>query len=175
MKKGKVLLSNLEEIIASAFLLTLLVLTSANVALRLITGASMAWTEEISYLCYAWVVFAGASAGYKRCLHSSIDLVVQFMPEKLYKVISVLTTLLVLAAIGFVAALSFRLCGEAYSKLTPILHIPYTFVDLSVTFGFVSMIFHGVVKIYQIVRYGNYGEKPMYEELINLDALEEEA
>lgn len=172
MEKVKKLLCNFEEAVAGVFLLVLLVLTTWNVVKRWVTGASLPWTEEISYLCYAWVVFVGASAGYKRCLHSSIDLMVQLLPEKVRKMAAVLTTVLTLVVIAAVALLSFWLCKEAYTKLTPILHIPYTFVDLSVAVGFVCMCIHGVVKIYQIVRYGNFGETPIYAHIIDLDANE---
>lgn len=165
----KKILANIEEIIAAFFLSVLLILTIANVALRFTTGRSLAWSEEISYLCFAWVVFVGASAVYKRGMHSSIDIVVHFLPESLSRILAFGVTLVITAAIAVVGWLSLELTYNAYTKLTPILYIPYTFVDLSITTGFALMLVHSFGFLRNIVKYENYREIPLYRGIVNFD------
>jgi TRAP-type C4-dicarboxylate transport system permease small subunit len=169
MKKLKFILVNLEELVACVFLAILLILTISNVAVRFSTGRSFAWTEEISYGCYAWVVFVGASAVYKRGLHSSIDLVVQLLPEKIQRVISFCTSLLMLAAIVWVAYLSVGFTYHAYTKLTAILYIPYSYIDVSLVVGFGLMIIHSFGFLRNILRYKNYHDIPLYKGLFRID------
>ncbi len=162
-------LANFEEIVAAVFLTILLVLTICNVALRLTTGRSLAWSEEISYLCFAWVVFVGASAVYKRGMHSSIDLLVHFLPPALSRIMAFCVTLVITVAIAIVGYLSIELTYTAYSKLTPILYIPYTYVDLSITTGFALMLIHSIGFLRNIVLYPNYRQIPLYKGITNVD------
>lgn len=162
-------LANFEEIVAATFLSVLLVLTICNVGLRFTTGRSLAWSEEISYMCFAWVVFVGASAVYKRGMHSSIDIIVHFLPGTVSRALAFCVTLTVTAAIAVIAWLSIELTYNAYTKLTPILYIPYTFIDLSITTGFALMFVHSIGFLRNIVKHDNYRDVPLYAGIISLD------
>ena len=72
---------NIEEIIAGIALCIMSVATVFNVFCRLILSKSYPWAEEISYFCFAWLIFVGASAVYKRYQHSSIDILVRVFPD----------------------------------------------------------------------------------------------
>ena len=82
----KKFLTNIEEIITGAALCVMTVLIVMNVFCRLFLKKSFTWSEEISYICYAYVIFVGSSSLYKRFGHSAIDLVyVRFLRKyKLY-------------------------------------------------------------------------------------------
>ncbi|MDR1586358.1 MAG: TRAP transporter small permease, partial [Treponema sp.] len=165
MKRIKFFLVNFEEIIGSFFLSVLLLLTIVNVFIRFLTGRSYVWTEEISFLCFAWVIFIGASAVYKRGLHSSIDIVVQLFPERVKRIVSFCTCLLMFAAIIFVAYLSVKLAYNAVNKFTPILFIPYSVVDLSIVIGFSLMTIHCAGFLKNILKYSDYQDRPLYKGL----------
>mgnify|MGYP000359738511 CR=1 FL=1 len=172
-KNFKIFLANLEEFIAGFFLILLIVLTSANVILRLVSGKSLPWAEELSYARYAWVLFVGRSAAFKRKGHSSIDLLVQLFPKKMEKGVAVLTTVVEMTAIVGIAYLAVNLSAAAVTKLTPILHISYTYVDLSVVFGFFMMLLHCIKQIYNIFKYEDYNSRPLYASLINIDPVQD--
>lgn len=171
----KIFFANLEEFIAGIFLILLICLTSSNVILRLVTGRSLSWAEEISYASYAWVVFVGASAAFKRKGHSSIDLLVQLFPKKMEKAVVVVTTVIEMAAIGMIACLAVNLSKAAVTKLTPILHISYTYVDISVVFGFSMMLIHCIKQIYNIIKYDDFNTRPLYASLISIDPVQDMA
>lgn len=48
---------NIEEIIAGIALCIMSVATVFNVFCRLILSKSYPWAEEISYFCFAWLIF----------------------------------------------------------------------------------------------------------------------
>lgn len=138
----KRIICNIEEIVASIFLLILLVLTITNISLRFLTGGSLIWIEEVSYGCFAWVIFLGASGAYKRCMHSSIDLVIQLLPKKLQIFMETATYLLLLVTLGSISYYGYVFSMSAINKMTPVLKIPYTYIDLSVFFGAAFMCIH---------------------------------
>lgn len=65
----KKIISNLEEIIASGFIIVTTVLVIINVFLRYFMDTGLYWSEEVATGCFVWAVFIGAVAGYKRGKH----------------------------------------------------------------------------------------------------------
>ena len=97
---------NIEEIIAGIALCIMSVATVFNVFCRLVLSKSYPWAEEISYFCFAWLIFVGASAVYKRYQHSSIDILVRVFPEKLKVVVTMFSMIVQIVCIGAAAYLS---------------------------------------------------------------------
>jgi TRAP-type C4-dicarboxylate transport system permease small subunit len=144
----------------------------ANVCLRLTASRSIIWLEEIAYLCFAWVVFVGAAAAYKRNLHSGIDMLVKALPVQIKKPVAIFGMLLTLAACLIMVGLSFNFAVQAWEKYTPYLYIRYTFIDIAVTAGFVFMSAHCLAFIGNMIRHGDYAkEMPLYRAMESLDAV----
>ena len=114
----KKFLTNIEEIITGAALCVMTVLIVMNVFCRLFLKKSFTWSEEISYICYAYVIFVGSSSLYKRFGHSAIDLVVRAFPQKVQVICAIFSTgvLTVTCALSFV--LSWILCKQLDQKNT---------------------------------------------------------
>lgn len=168
----KKILANLEEIIAAVFLAVMVIVLVANVAMRITTSRSIIWMEEIAYLCFAWVVFVGAAAAYKRNLHSSIDMVVKMFPIHLRKIAAIFGMLLTLATCLVMVVLSFNFARHAWDKYTPYLYIRYTFIDIAVTVGFAFMCVHCVAFLLNMVRHQDYTkELSLYRDTVNLDVV----
>ena len=171
-KHMRKLLVNLEEIIASFFLAVMIVVLVANVFMRIATSRSIIWMEEIAYLCFAWVVFVGASAAYKRNLHSSIDMVIKLFPPHVRRFVAILGMALTLATCLIMVVLSYNFAIHAWEKYTPYLYIRYTFIDLAVTVGFAFMSVHCLAFIRNMYRYGDFTkELPLYATMANLDVV----
>lgn len=170
----KKVLSNLEEIIAGIALTVLIVLVCVNVFLRGITSKSINWMEEVVFLCFAYVIFLGASAAFKRNLHSGVDLVVRVLPKKMQAVVSVLSTLLLFAACLAVTYLSFVFAVSSGMKKTPILRIPYFYIDISATFGFGLMCIHCLSFIKNIFKHHDFfRERTLYRQIYRYDSAED--
>ena len=62
-----------EEVIAGAALLVVVLAVCWGVLTRYVTAQPAAWSGEVAGMGFAWLVFLGAAAGFKRGLHVSID------------------------------------------------------------------------------------------------------
>lgn len=78
MKKG---LRNLEEGVASTFLVLLSVVVATQVVSRFILRDPFVWAEELARLFFIWTVFAGAAVALKQNKHFAIDLFVVKLPR----------------------------------------------------------------------------------------------
>ena len=162
-------LANFEEIIASVFLAVLLTVTIGNVFARYTTSRSFSWAEEISYMCFGWVVFVGAGAAYKRFMHPSVDLIVNMLPKKIAKGMTFLIAFCLLFICAAVVVLSASFALNAWTKRTSTLFIPYTFIDMSVTIGFLFMTIHSVSILRKIFKLENYKEEKLYAHVSDID------
>lgn len=164
--------ANLEEIIISFFLFVMVGVISVNVILRLTVHLSFSWLEEVSYFCFAWVIFVGASAAYKRSLHGGIDLLVRLFPEKVRKFVSMLSTILILIICIALTLLSYQYAVGSGSKVTPVLYISYFWVDLSAVVGFALMCIHSLFFLKNLfIHKDYYRSMPLYAGILNYDTV----
>jgi TRAP-type C4-dicarboxylate transport system permease small subunit len=120
--------------------------------MRYFFSRSQNWAEEIASMGFAWVVFVGAAAVYKRNMHIGIDAFVNLLTPGLRNLIGLgMTTFLVVLNI-YLTYLSLVFSIAAWAKPTHILLIPYTFVDLSSTVGFACMTGHAVVDLAEKIK-----------------------
>ena len=73
-------LANLEETVASAALIVVVGSVCWGVLSRYVTQQPAVWSGEVAAIAFAWVIFLGAAAGFKRGLHVSIDMLVALLP-----------------------------------------------------------------------------------------------
>ncbi len=137
-------LRNLEELLSGTALAIVIGVIIVNVLIRFCFGDSLAWAEEIAAMGFAWTVFVGAAACYKRKLHLGIDLLTRLLPERWNRRLSLLTGVLLLLTHAYLTYLSTVFSCSAWNKPTAVLRIPYTFVDLSAAVGFALMTLHSL-------------------------------
>ena len=164
--------ANLEEIIISFFLFAMVAVMSANIILRLTIHVSFSWMEEIVYFCFAWIIFVGASAAFKRSLHGGIDLLVRLFPESVRIVISMLsTTLIFIVCVTFVI-LSYQYAIATGSKVTPVLYISYFWIALSAVVGFSLMCIHSLMFLKNLfLHHDYYRTMPLYTGILDYDTV----
>jgi len=56
---------------------------TAGVISRYVFNASFRWTEELGYILFLWMIFAGITVAHRRRLHISIDILVLLVPPGL--------------------------------------------------------------------------------------------
>ncbi|WP_153394495.1 TRAP transporter small permease [Ornithinicoccus halotolerans] len=83
----RVLVDNLEEIVATGILVALLVITATSVAFRYLLGSPLHWSNELSGLLMVWLIFLGSIGALKRAEHISVGFVVDRMPATLQIVV----------------------------------------------------------------------------------------
>ncbi|MEA5010261.1 MAG: TRAP transporter small permease [Angelakisella sp.] len=139
MKKLKFILSNMEEMIASAFLIITTILVVVNVFLRYVMNTGLVWSEEVATGCFVWAVFLGAAAGYKRRIHIGVDIVVNLLPQSIQAMVNIVVDLLLIAINGQITYLCVLYLQTSYKKPTPVLGISSAYISTAIFVSFVLM------------------------------------
>lgn len=142
MKTIKKLLYHADDIVASAALIVLVGSTILGVFYRYALSDPLDWVEEVSLLCVVWFVFIGGSSATKRNSHVGIDFVIALFPIPVQKAAFVFVQILCYAVLSFMAWWGWMLGLQAQLKVTNMLRIPYTYIDLAVPVGCILMMIH---------------------------------
>lgn len=126
----------IDDIISVIAISVISFLTIINVICRFVLNSPISWAEEITLGCFIWLVFIGISSAMKRDGHIGVDYFIQKMPKAIRNVCTIIGA----AAIYFVLIYififwGFELASQAGSKVTPVLGISYTYIDLAVPIG----------------------------------------
>jgi TRAP-type C4-dicarboxylate transport system permease small subunit len=147
-EKLKSIILNLDDIIAGICVSFLVLITVYGVVMRYVIGKPLQWTEEVSLALIVWVVFIGASSAMKRASHISIDFFVDMVPQNVRKFFDGLVILINLAVVIYIIVLGYQLAMQAGGKLTAVLLMPYTYIDISAPIGGVMMLLTLVRKLF---------------------------
>lgn len=171
----KKVLVSIEEIITGIAMSIMTVLVVANVFCRLFLSKSFTWADEIAYICYAYVIFVGASSLYKRFGHSAIDIVVRMFPKKVQAVCAVFSTAVLTFTCGLTFVLSCGYCASCWTRRTQLLKIPYSVTAFALVLGFGLMTIHSIMFLKNIFTKKDYfHEVPIYKDIYNVDALQDQ-
>lgn len=132
-------LDNLEELIAAAALVLVVLSVAWGVLTRYVMAQPAAWTGEVAAMAFAWVVFLGAAAGVKRGLHVSIELLVARLPDGLRRLLQRIVDLGLLVWMLYVAWLGVGFTADNWDNPSSVLRLPLSVVYAAVTLGFALM------------------------------------
>lgn len=127
------------EIIAAAALIASILISVINGLTRYTIQYTWNPGTDVNTICFAYVVFCGGAAAYRRKMHYGIDVFVNMLPEKVRKVVEVLTHLVTLIALGVATCLAVSLAMNVGGKIMPNTKISYFWYDLSAVIGFAYM------------------------------------
>ena len=88
---------------------------------------------------FAWLIFLGASAGFKHGAHVSIDMLVRALPSAVRRPIAAAVDLLVLAFCLYVGWLGIRFTIDNWDNPSAVLRLPLSITYAAVTVGFALM------------------------------------
>jgi len=83
MERLKHSLRHLDDHLAMATLVVIVVITTAGVFMRYVVGEPFKWTDELSKALMVWFTFLGASTVMRNDDHISIDVLVRRFPKQL--------------------------------------------------------------------------------------------
>lgn len=149
--KLKNVLCSLDTIVASIVLAILIILTFAGVPFRYILGAPFTWLEEVQLACMVWIVFAAAGAAFRAGNQVAIEMIVDLMPKKMQKAVTVFISVVVLAVVGylFYQSLGYIDVFLKSGRATPMLKIPYALIYGIAPVSYVLMVisyFYALIK-----------------------------
>ena len=144
----------------------IVLLACANVFMRYVVGSPWGWVEEVTVFTFVWLSMLGASATVMEEGHISIDVLVRKMSPRKQQIIGLFGDMVVLVTLCLMIWFGIDLTIRGYTKLTPILGIPYSYMNVSMPIcGTFMLIYYGKIFVGTLK-----GEKRMSE----LDKLIEE-
>lgn len=131
MKKIKLI----TEILGIFCLTALIVLTIMAVCSRYLIKSPLAWAEELQMTCMLWAVMLGGIVAAWDKVALSIDLIQHFLNVKWKRYLSRFSFLVTALTMGPLVYYAWKLSIIGKGKITNILKIPYTYLDLAVFVG----------------------------------------
>jgi len=111
------------EVASSACLVLLLIIICFMVLNRLVGLASLGWTDEIVELLFAWMIFIGAAAVWRKRSHFLVDALLNSIASSAKRnTLECLVAFLNLLFLAVLAYLSLRLTMDA-SETSPVFQI----------------------------------------------------
>lgn len=129
------------------------VVTLFAVFFRYALSNPIIWAEEVSRYLMIWGIFIGLGIVTRKNAQLGIDIIINFTPIKVKKVLGVITNIILILAyiILFVVSIKFVLVSKDLGQLTPILRIKFYLVYLAMPIGFLLCIYRSaqiMLKIY---------------------------
>lgn len=155
MATGKIALylrkfyDNFEEVFCVLTMGSMVVCLMLQVGVRWVTGAGIAWTEELSRYTFLWTVFIGAALVAKYNTHVRITAQYLLMPVKARLVFRLLTDALWVCFNLYIAWLSWEVVQSSllFPEVSPTLKIVRAYVEMIIPAGFVLMSWR-IVEVY---------------------------
>lgn len=148
----KSILGNLDYIAAAVALAGIVLFVIINVFCRYILGFIFNWMEELATIMFVWCTYVGIAAAYRTHDHVGINIIVNLLPTKIQFVIEFLIDLFILTLEIIIFVLSIKLCISSWVKITPIIGLSYTFVNASITVGFLLLIVYTVMRLFEKIK-----------------------
>lgn len=148
----KYFFNNLEEVVASGFIIITTSLVVLNVFLRYFMKTGLYWSEEVATICFVWSVFIGSAACYKRHKHIGVDMLVKKLPQGLRNIVIIIVDIILILLNGYITYIGIVYVSMSYNKLTPVLGISSVYVSSSLILGFLLMTIYSVKFLIQDIK-----------------------
>jgi TRAP-type transport system small permease protein len=129
----------LEEALATIALMIVVLSVTWGVLTRYVTATPASWSGELASIMFAWAVFLGAAAAFRRSGHIAIDSFVQLMPERAAYVLRLLSATITFVTLALVTYLAVRFTISTTDTPTTILRWPQAVIYAAAAVGFGSM------------------------------------
>lgn len=149
-------LKNLDDILGMVLMAFIILLACANVFMRYVVGSPWGWVEEVTIFTFVWLTMIGAASVIKAEGHCSIDVLARKLPDGQRRVLNIVVNMIVIITLLLMFWYGIKLALSAGGKITPILGIPYTYVDLAIPVGCAFMLVYYTKLIWQDIK----GESP---------------
>ena len=128
-------IKNLDDYLAMIAMAFIILLACANVFMRYVVGNPWGWVEEVTIFSFVWLTMLGAAAVVKVEGHCSIDVLQRKLPPGPKRILNIFVYLCTLTTLALLIWYGTDLALSAGGKTTPMLGIPYTYVDIAVPIG----------------------------------------
>lgn len=136
---------SLELVVAGVFFVVMTGVVIFNVFLRYFFQTSVLFTEELAYLGFTWATFAAVPWLYRTRALISVDIAFAMFPQRMQRGLSLLVDVFLIAANLWLAWLSWVLARGGFVRRTPVLEVPYFWINLAPLLAFLLMAIYSAV------------------------------
>lgn len=109
-------------------LITMISLVFFNAVLRYFFDSGIAWSEELARVCFVYMIFFGIILVAKEKGHLTVDIIISYLPEKYKKIFNIISDILILTSVSFLAIGAYQLMLLTYSQKMPATGISSSFL-----------------------------------------------
>lgn len=153
-----------ELIVAGLAFVIMLGVIIVNVFSRYLFSKSVLSAEEVAYMGFTWSTFAAVAWLYRTRALIAVDVFFDLLPRTLQRVLATLVDLALIAANAWFCWLSWVLASGGWIRKTPVLQIPYFWINLAPLLAFALMAIYSAVHMVQGLRRRNLTEQPYEHE-----------
>lgn len=143
-----------EEGFIGVTMIAVVIMLTVNIILRFFFSAGITWAEEFIRYAIIWITFIGGAICFRRGIHVGIDLLMESLPEKGQKLLSlfinVLAIILMLLLIKY--GIDLVLFSMNTGQLTPALQINMYWAYLAIPVGALLSLIHLLINTYGMIR-----------------------
>lgn len=134
------ILKNLDDYLSMFLMAFIILLACANVFMRYIVGNPWGWVEEVTIFIFVWLIMLGAASVVKAEGHCSIDVLARKLPDGARRILDLFVDVCVIVTLLLLIWYGTKLAMSAGGKITPMLGISYTYVDMAIPVGSLFML-----------------------------------
>ena len=136
-----------EEVTAGVGLILVVAITIYNIVNRYVLEQSAIWAPELAEMIFAWVVFLGASAAWKRGMHISISVAVRLLPARAQALVRLSGDALLVVFFAYATYLAAKITLSSHSRLSPVMRVPFSYVYASIAICFALMLLRQIAAV----------------------------
>lgn len=138
----------LEGVVGAAIIAELVVIL-LNIMIRVITGDSVLWTQEVSEIALLTIAFIGGAIAYPKGAHMSVQALIMRLPAAWKPYLAALVDWLVLVMSAGTFALFVPTLVQQIEEKTPILQLPVFWVSLPFSLGMVLIAWFALLNLWR--------------------------
>ena len=165
------ILKNLDEILCGAFLVVIIFLTFINQMARYFS-LSILFAEEIVMIAFIWCIFLGTSVCFRYNMHMGVDIISEKFGLMMRKILQLCIDSFLFILNSYVAYLSYQFVFSGNKKTSPIMHLPYKYINASLLVSFGLMAIYGIYFITRDIN--SLVGKPVMNIISPLDKIQED-
>ena len=146
--KGTNIILELVRRLTNVFVLLMFVIVVVVVTLQVIMRfcfhSSLPWATELSQYAFVWLVYIGGTITIRRAMNVSFDLLLDHLPEKVWRMAKLFVGLLTMCFLGLMTWLGVLVCKASVGELTPILQWKMHYITLAIPIGGTLMFFEEI-------------------------------
>ena len=120
------------------------VVVFAQVIMRHVFDSSLSWADELSRFAFVWLVYLGGTITIREGRNVCFDLLLDSLPDKLWRVMYTLVSLLCSVFLMMITILGILVCQANVGEVSPIMGLNMEYVVLAIPVGGLLMLFEQI-------------------------------